>query len=113
MGERQRTFSLRAFLALVSALSGMCLPVTGLGAHAAEHSPDAGAHPTWAAVHTLLGALFVVCATWHAALNRRAIVGHIRRGAGRLLPVSPEALCALALVGALVMVALGHGAVPR
>ncbi len=103
-GGTKQGFNTRAFLALASALSGILLPVTGLAAHAAERS----AHPTWAAVHTLLGALFVVCATWHAVLNRRAIANYLTGRSRGSRIIAPEPVCAVVLVLAVVLLAAGH-----
>lgn len=102
--EKKQTFNTRAFLALSAAFSGILLPVTGLAAHAAERS----AHPTWAAVHTLLGALFVVCATWHAVLNRRAIANYLTGRSRGSRIIAPEPVCAVVLVLAVVLLAAGH-----
>ena len=50
-------------------------------------------------VHVLLGSLFVVFCTWHAVLNRRALLKYLRGKAVRPALPSREALAALALVG--------------
>lgn len=65
------------FVALGVLLSGLALPVTGIADHLARHAsgPDAAG---WVAFHIALGTLFVVFATWHAVLNRRALLRYLR-----------------------------------
>ena len=65
----------RRFVAVGAGLSGLALPATGLADHLAGKSDDS---PGWTIVHTSLGSAFVVFATWHCILNRRALLRYMR-----------------------------------
>jgi Pyruvate/2-oxoacid:ferredoxin oxidoreductase delta subunit len=68
----------RRFVALGVLFSGLAVPVTGLADHLARGSSGPDAATGWAVVHIALGTLFVVFATWHAVLNRRALLSYLR-----------------------------------
>jgi Pyruvate/2-oxoacid:ferredoxin oxidoreductase delta subunit len=68
----------RRFVALGVLFSGLAMPVTGLADHLARDSSGPNAATGWAVVHIALGTLFVVFGTWHAALNRRALLSYLR-----------------------------------
>lgn len=95
----------RRFVAVAAALSGMALPVTGLADHLAG---EAGDPVGWAIVHTTLGLLFVAFATWHCALNRRALMKYVRGAVSSRLLVGREALVAGVLVGMVLMLTVLH-----
>jgi hypothetical protein len=97
----------RRFVTLGVLLSGLALPITGVADHLARHSAEPNA-AGWVIVHIALGTLFVVFATWHAVLNRRALMRHLRGRAVRPALPSREALAALALVGGVLALTMTH-----
>jgi hypothetical protein len=100
----------RRFVSLGALFSGLALPITGVADHLARHSTGPHAGPGWIVAHVTISALFVGFATWHAVINRRALVRHLRcRAAGRMLP-SREALAALVFVGGVLALVLAHAA---
>ena len=101
----------RGFVALSALLSGLALPITGLADHLAGHSPATDARVGWSIVHTSLGVMFVFFCTWHAVLNRRALLRYLRaRAAWPALPTR-EALAALGLVGGVLFLTVTHAVV--
>lgn len=89
----------RRFISLGILFSGLALPLSGLGNHLARHTSGPQADISWVAVHVTLGGLFVILATWHGVLNRRAVLRYLRSHASRAALPSQEAIAALALVG--------------
>jgi hypothetical protein len=106
--QGNRSFSVRAFVALVAAIAGLGLPVTGVANHLHQLAPMTTARHAWMSAHNILGLLFVVFALWHAILNRRALVKHVGGLAERLPRVSREAALAALLVTVLLVAVLGH-----
>ena len=95
----------RRFVALGAGLSGVALPVTGLADHLAGQSGDPA---SWSIVHTSLGVVFVVFATWHCAMNRRALLRYVRGAVGSRTLLGREALAAGALVGGVLTLTVVH-----
>jgi hypothetical protein len=60
------------------------------------------------AAHNTLAVLFVVAVVAHAALNWRPLLRHVRGLSARALPLSREAVTALAITAALLLLSLGH-----
>lgn len=132
----RRPFNGRAFVALMAAISGIALPVTGLGNHLSQAHPLTNPYHAWMSAHNSLGVVFCVFAIWHAVLHRRALLKHLRgveprvpggsrevlyvvlnrrvllkyqRGARpRARGSSREAVCAAALVTVVLLTALAH-----
>jgi hypothetical protein len=104
--QRKWRWEQRRFISLCALFSSLALPVTGIGDHLARHSSGPHAGPAWVVAHVAIGALFVFFATWHATLNRRALLKYLRgRVLRRALP-RPEALAAIALVAVVLAIAL-------
>ncbi len=103
-----RPFNARAFWSLLAALTLVGLPWTGIELHLHQADPLTFERHAWMAAHWTLAALFTVAVVAHAVLNFRALSRYARGLAARILPVSREALTALALTGALLFVAVGH-----
>jgi hypothetical protein len=80
------------------------LPVTGVGDHLARHSSGPQADANWVVAHVAIGVLFVLFATWHVMLNRRALLRYLHGRMGAL--PGREALAALVLVGAVLALTL-------
>ena len=109
MQNRERKpFNGRAFVALTGALSGIGLPLTGLGNHLCQAHPITYSYHAWMSAHNSLGILFFVSAIWHAVLNRRVLVNYLRGARLRLSGGSREAIYAVALVAVVLFVALAH-----
>ena len=108
MEQRPRRFNLRACVALMIAVSGLGLPVTGVFNHLhGLESMTLGRH-AWMAAHNVLGILFVLFSIVHVVLNRRALWSHLRNTAARLPTLSREALVAGAIVAVVLAVSVGH-----
>lgn len=101
-------FNARALLALTAALSGVALPVTGIADHAHRSHGAAIGAAAWTSAHVALGVLFTVAVTWHAALNRRALRAYLRGTTAAPASITREAVCAVAVVSAVVLAAVGH-----
>ena len=101
-------WSQRRFVAVAAGLSGVALPLTGLADHLAGQAGDAVG---WSIVHTSLGVVFVVFASWHCVLNRRALLKYVRPPGGSSTPLAPEALVAGALVGGVLALTVLHAVV--
>ena len=105
---REHRWNQRRFISLGVLFSGLALPVTGLGDHLARHSSGPRAGVGWVVGHVVIGSLFVVLTTWHAALNRRVLLKYLRSSVVRPALPSREALAALALVGGALALAVGR-----
>ena len=79
-----RRWNQRAFVALVATAAGLAV-VISVG---------------WIVVHVAMGVLLVVFCTWHAVLNRRALLHYLRNKDSRNAFPAREAIAAFALVGA-------------
>lgn len=95
----------RRFVALGAALSGLALPATGLADHLAGERGDPA---RWSIVHTSLGTVFVVFATWHCILNRRALLRYVRGTLASRVVVGREMLVAAAIVGGVLTLTVLH-----
>ena len=105
-----RKFNARAFVAMMAALTGASLPVSGLFNHLHQFEPLTTARHAWMAAHTAMAILFTVFAGWHIALNRRMLVNYLRK-----VPVrapSREAVLAGVIVILVLFVAVGHAFLP-
>jgi hypothetical protein len=109
MEKMKRSFNLRAFVILVAACTGLGLPFTGLANHLLQMALLTVPRHTFMAVHNVLGLLFCVFTIWHILLNRRVLAGYIRRGMAQARVVQREIIYALALTGAALFLAVGHG----
>lgn len=106
MDELERKFNLRAFTALMSAFSGLGLPVTGLVNHLYGFAPMSVERHAWMSAHNGLALLFTVFAVWHVVLNRRALWSYLRRPRARR--PNREAVVAGAVVALALLVFVGH-----
>jgi hypothetical protein len=85
METNKRSFNKRAFTAIMSGLTALTLPITGLIVHGYSEGAISGDKHSWLMAHVVLGFLFVVFAAWHALINRRALLNYIK-GVGGSLP---------------------------
>jgi hypothetical protein len=84
MDTNKRSFNKRALTAIMSGLTALTLPFTGLVLHGYSEGAINGDKHAWLMAHAVLGVLFVVFAAWHAWLNRRCLLSYIKPGAGSL-----------------------------
>ncbi len=78
MDTPKRSFNKRAFTAIMSGLTALTLPFTGLILHGYSEGRISGDGHAWFTLHVGLGILFVVFAAWHALINRRALLNYIK-----------------------------------
>ena len=78
MNAKKRQFNKRAFSAIMSGLTALTLPFTGLILHGYSEGRISGDGHSWFMLHVGLGFLFVVFAAWHAIINRRALLNYIK-----------------------------------
>lgn len=97
-------FNKRAFVAAMAVFSGLGLPLTGLANHLLGFAPLTTGRHAWMAAHNVMGILFAVFVTWHIVLNRRMLAHHLRQAAA----MSREAGLAVAITGALLVLAVAH-----
>jgi hypothetical protein len=86
MNTNKRPFNKRGFTAMMSGLTALTLPITGLILHGYSEGAISGDKHFWLMAHVVLGFLFVVFAAWHAILNRRALLNYIKSGVVGALP---------------------------
>ncbi len=94
-------------------ISGIGLPFSGFAVHLLHSSLRNGPRHSWMVAHEVLGVAFTVSAIWHIILNHKALANHIRGSAGRVAGMSREAFWAAALVGIMLLGALGHTLSPH
>jgi hypothetical protein len=82
MDTSKRSFNKRAFTAIMSGLTALTLPFTGLVLHGFSEGAVSGDRHSWFMLHVVFGVLFVACAAWHAWLNRRPLLNYIKAGGG-------------------------------
>ena len=104
----KKPFNMRALVALIIALAGLGLPVTGIANHVHQMEPMTVQRHAWMAAHNMLGTLFVVFSIVHIILNRRALLKYASGLATRLPRASREATCAAALIAVVLTIAVGH-----
>ena len=101
-------FNARAFWSVLAAFTVAGLPWTGIENHLHQSEPLTLERHAWMAAHNVLATLFVVAVAAHVVLNWRPLVRHLRSLPARLVPLSREALTALALAAALLLLSVGH-----
>jgi hypothetical protein len=104
----KRKFNKRALAAMISLISCLSLPFTGLAIHLFHSGSPGGPRHFWIAAHEALGIIFTLSALWHIILNRKALYNHLRGAAGQMAGLSRETLCAIALVTIILFAAAGH-----
>lgn len=110
-GAIRRPFNHRAFWALLLAVTVVGLPWTGIECHLHGFEGLSAERHAWMAAHDALALLFAIAVAAHAFLNGRVLLRHARGLATRVLPASREAVVALALVAALLLLSVGHAVV--
>ena len=103
-----RTFNNRAFVALVMALSGIALPLTGIANHFYGFAPMSFARHAWMSAHNGLGILFVVFSIWHVVLNRKAFWKYIGNAASRIHGMNRETVLASIVITLTLALFVGH-----
>ena len=69
---------MQAFVALVAAISGIGLPLSGFTHHLLHNTPIAFYRNACMAAHWAMGVMFAVFAVWHTILNRRMLFKYIQ-----------------------------------
>lgn len=107
----RRAFNWRAFWAVLMALTMVGLAWSGIENH--DHGFDGLTveRHAWMSAHNVLATLFVIAAAAHLVMNGRALLRHARGLTARLVPLSREALAALALTAGLLFLFVGHAQV--
>lgn len=106
--KARKLFNLRSFVTLTATVTGIGLPISGLANHL--HQMDSMlsfSRHAWMATHNTLGVLFLLSIALHAIFNRRMFLNYLRGHAGRSM-VGREAVCAVVLVAAVLVFAVGH-----
>ncbi len=104
----KKEFNKRALAAMISLISGLSLPFTGLAIHLFHSGSPGGPRHFWIAAHEALGIIFTLSTLLHIILNRKALLNHLRGAAGRMAGLSRETLIAVALVAVILFMAAGH-----
>lgn len=104
----RRPFNWRAFWSLLLAATVVGLPWTGIQNHLLGFDGLTQARHVWMSAHNVLAVLFVVAVVAHLVMNGRTLIRHARGLATRLAPLSREALVALAVTAALLVLSVGH-----
>lgn len=102
------TLGTRAWIALLSALIGIGLPITGYMNHLLGFESLTHTRRAWMVAHNGLGFAFSVVVIWHILLNRRALTRHLRGLAVFTRSAQREAFYAVAVVAVLLFVFVGH-----
>ena len=105
---KSRPFNKRTFAAIMVALTGIGLPISGLANHFYQFDPMTLARHSWMAVHNMLSLLFLAFASWHIFMNRHAMLNHVKGFASEHLRPSREVLIAFAIVAVVMLVAVAH-----
>lgn len=106
--ENQWNFNIRAFVAIVAAISVFGLSLSGIANHILQNNPITFHRHAWMAVHWFLGIIFVLFAVLHAMLNRRALIKHIKGVSSGVPAFSREFILASAMVGVPFLLSIVH-----
>jgi len=106
--ESKKQFNRRAFVALMSAISGLGLPITGLMNHIYGMEFLTVRRHVWMSAHNSLAIIFTITATWHVILNRQALLRHIKAAKSGIMGVSREMAYASAIIAVVLLIMVGH-----
>ncbi len=104
----RKKFNCRSFVAMLTGLSFLGLPVTGLANHVFQFDSMSAERHAWMAAHNILGLVFLVFATWHIILNRRALCQYAGKFSQTFPLLSRETVWAGGVLAGLLFVAVGH-----
>ncbi len=107
----KKPFNWRALWSLLLAATVVGLPWTGIENHLLGFGGLTMERHAWMAAHNVLAGLFVISVVVHVVLNGRALLRHARGLVARLVPLSREAVVALALTAGLLFLSVGHAVV--
>ena len=108
MKTTNKTFNTSAFVAVIAALSGAGLPVTGIANHIYGFDPLTLERHAWMSAHNILGLIFTVSLIWHITLHRRILWSYFRKAAEHSYLVTREAMIAIAVVALALFLFVGH-----
>jgi hypothetical protein len=104
----RKLFNLRGFVILTATVTGLGLPITGLGNHLHQMEPIISfSRHAWMSAHTILGVLFMVSTVSHAIFNRRILLNYVRGHAARP-GIGREAVGAIVFVAVMLLVVVSH-----
>ena len=109
--EKQSNFNIRAFVAIVAAISVSGLSLSGVANHIMQNDPITFHRHAWMAAHWFLGISFIFFAALHAVLNRRALIRHIKGVSSGVPAFSRELILAGAMVSAPFFLAIMHAVI--
>ena len=102
----RNAFNGRTFSAMLLTVALAGLAVTGYFNHATGHGRMTVERHIWMSAHNALGILFLATAMWHAAINRRALLGHLGNLRRNGLLRCRECLLACAVMALVVLFSL-------
>jgi hypothetical protein len=105
MEASKKRFNWRAFVALMAALTGLSLPISGFALHITRHLQNLKLIDFWMELHTFLGSVFVVFIIWHTVLNFHPLTSYLKPKAQALTPLPREAV--FALLGFITLIIFG------
>jgi hypothetical protein len=103
-----QAFDKRAFISIVMAFAGLGLPITGYANHLHQFDSMTVQRHIWMAAHNSLGIIFMVFAIWHAILNRRPLLKHVKGIAIKGIRLRRELIYAVAMISILLLIFVGH-----
>ena len=106
--EKQWHFNIRAFVAIVAAISVSGLFLSGIVNHILQNDPITFHRHAWMAAHWFLGIIFIFFVALHAMLNRRALIKHIKGVPSGVPAFSRELILAGAMVSAPFLLSIIH-----
>lgn len=106
--SESRPFNKRAFTAIMAAITGIGLPITGVANHIHQFESMTAARHAWMSAHNVLSILFVAFVVLHIVMNRRAMLNHAKVFASEHKNTRREALLSIGIVAIALMVAVGH-----
>jgi hypothetical protein len=106
--DTKRQFNRRAFATMLTLISGLGLPITGLMNHIYGLEGLTPRHHIWMSAHNSLAIVFTVAAAWHVVLNRRTLYHHIKSTADSMNGISREFAWAVGIVIVIFTLIVGH-----
>ena len=101
-------FNKRAFAAIMAAITGIGLPITGVADHIYQFESMTTARHAWMSAHNVLSILFVAFVVLHIIMNRRTMLNHVKGFVSQHKSTRRETLIALTVVAIVLLIAVGH-----
>ena len=94
--NKKKSFNTRAFVSVAMFTSLLALPLSGYMNHILQFETLTTSRHFWMSVHDVAAILFAAFSIIHIILNRRALMGYVRKI--KHISVSREAVLAIILV---------------